>query len=160
MKKPQLDRTDVELLRLLQKDARKTNKELASAVDLAPSSCHERLKRLGACGVLKGAHADVDLSALGFDLEALLFIALAKHTREVVDDFMREVVEIPEVRSAFLVTGRHDIVVHVVARDMQHLKDLALDRFTNRPGVTQIETSVVYEKVYRHDLMPVEAAEN
>jgi len=158
MENTQLDRTDVEILRLLQKDARKTNKELASAVDLAPSSCHERLKRLRSCGVLKGAHADVDLSAFGYELEALLFIALAKHTREIVDDFLREVVEIPEVRSAFLVTGRHDIVVHVVARDMRHLKDLALDRFTNRPGVTQIETSVVYEKAYRYDLMPSEAA--
>ena len=43
---PDLDRTDFEILRLLQKDARLTNKELASAVDLAPSSTHERVKRL------------------------------------------------------------------------------------------------------------------
>jgi len=64
---PDLDRTDFEILRLLQKDARLTNKELASAVELAPSSTHERVKRLWDVGVLRGLHAEVDLHALGID---------------------------------------------------------------------------------------------
>src|SRR5438309_11000228 len=90
--------------------------------------------------------------ALGIGLEALFLIELSKHERGGVDRFMTEVVEIPEVRSAFLITGRYDFVVHVVARDMQHLKDLALDRFTNRPGVARIETSIIYEARGRHEL--------
>ena len=65
---------------------------------------------------------------------------------------MSEVVTIPEVRSAFLITGRYDLIVHVVARDTEHLKNLALDRFTNRPGVTRIETSIIYESVQRQEL--------
>ncbi len=148
------DRTDIELLRLLQNDARMSNKELAGAVGLAPSSCHERLKRLRSEGILKGAHAEVDFNALGFQVEALLFVALSKHTRDVVDEFLRQVVTIPEVRSAFLVTGRHDMVVHVIVRDMTHLKNLALDHFTSRPGVTQIETSIIFQTAHRHELVP------
>jgi DNA-binding Lrp family transcriptional regulator len=50
------------------------------------------------------------------------------------------------------VTGRHDVVVHVVVRDTQHLKDLALDHFTNRPGVTRIETSIIFEARRRYEL--------
>ena len=65
---------------------------------------------------------------------------------------MADVATIPEVRSAFLITGRHDLVVHVVARDTQHLKDLALDHFTNRPGVTRIETSIIYEQRRRAEV--------
>jgi len=79
-------------------------------------------------------------------------IELAKHERATVDSFMEDVVRIPEVRFAFLVTGRHDLVVHVVVRDMQHLKDLALDRFTNRPGVTRIETSIIFDARRRYEL--------
>jgi DNA-binding Lrp family transcriptional regulator len=131
-----------------------SNKELSAAVGLAPSSCHERLKRLRADGVLKGAHAEVDFAALGFQVEALLFVALEKHTREVVDEFLSDMVAIPEVRSAFLVTGAHDMVVHVVVRDMAHLKNLALDRFTSRPGVTQIETSIIFQAAHRYELTP------
>lgn len=147
-----LDRTDFGILRLLQNNASLSNKQIAAAVGLAPSSAHERLKRLRDDGVLRGTHADVEPKAMGVGLEALFLIELSKHERGGVDRFMAEVVEIPEVRSAFLITGRYDFVVHVVARDMRHLKDLALDRFTNRPGVTRIETSIIYEARVRHEL--------
>lgn len=147
-----LDRIDAEIVRRLQNDARLSNKQLAAAVGLAPSSVHDRLKRLWAEGVLTGAHAEVNPQVMGVGLEALLMIELAKHERATVDRFMEEVVAIPEVRSAHLITGRHDLVVHVVARDTRHLKDLALDQFTNRPGVTRIETSIIYETRVRHEL--------
>lgn len=141
-----LDRIDFEILAILQNDARVQNKELAARLGLAPSSCHERVKRLWRDGVLTGAHCVVDARQLGVGIEALLFIELAKHERNTVDTFMADVVTIPEVRSAFLITGRYDLVVHVVARDTRHLKDLALDRFTSRAGVTRIETSIIYEQ--------------
>ena len=147
-----LDRTDFAILRLLQNNAQLSNKQIAAAVGLAPSSAHERLKRLREEGVLRGAHADVEPRAMGVGLEAMLFIELSKHQRGIVDRFLDEMVQVPEVRSAFLITGTHDFVVHVVARDMQHLKDLALDRFTNRPEVTRIETSIIYDSRIRHEL--------
>lgn len=147
-----LDRTDFAILDLLQKDARLANKQIAASIGLAPSSTHERIRRLWDLGVLRGLHADVDPAALGVGLEALLMIELSKHERANVDRFMQEVATIPEVRAAFLLTGRWDVVAHVVARDMPHLKDLALDRFTNQPGVTRIETAIVYDARYRHDI--------
>jgi DNA-binding Lrp family transcriptional regulator len=149
---PDLDRTDIAILGLLQNNARQAVKEIAAAVGLAPSSTHERIQRLRAAGMLRGAHADVDARALGVGLEALFMIGLSKHKRGTVDRFLDDVVAIPEVRFAFLVTGRHDLVVHVVVRDMQHLKDLALDHFTNRPAVTRIETSIIFDARRRWQL--------
>ena len=55
-----LDRTDFAILRLLQKDARLTNKEVAAAIDLAPSSTHERVRRLWDIGAIRGVHAEID----------------------------------------------------------------------------------------------------
>lgn len=147
-----LDRTDFGILRLLQNDASLSNKEIAAAINLAPSSAHERLRRLRQEGVLRGSHADVAPKAMGVGLEALLFVETSKHDRDLVDHFLDEIVEVPEVRFAFLVTGPHDFIVHVVARDMAHLKNLVLDRFTNRPAVTRIETSIIYEARVRHEL--------
>jgi DNA-binding Lrp family transcriptional regulator len=147
-----LDRIDTEILRLLQNDGRLSNKQIAAAVGLAPSSVHDRIKRLWADGVMTGLHAEVAPQAMGVGLEALLMIELAKHERATVDRFLDDIVEIPEVRSAHLITGRYDLVVHVVARDTRHLKDLALDRFTNRPGVARIETSIIYETRTRYEL--------
>ena len=128
-----------------------------AGVGLAPSSCHERTKRLWAESVFRGAHSDVAPSVMGVGLEALLMIRLAKHESQTVDSFMHDVVAIPEVRSAFLISGRYDLVVQVVARDTTHLKNLALDQFISRPGVTRIETSIIFEAVHRHDLADLHA---
>src|SRR5262249_26787211 len=147
-----LDRTDIAILALLQNNARLSVKEIAAEIALAPSSTHERIKRMRDSGVLLGTHAEVDPRALGIGVEALFMIGLTKHQRGTVDSSMNDIAGVPEVRFAFLVTGRYDVVVHVVVRDMQHLKDLAFDRFTNRPGVTRIETSIIFEARRRHEL--------
>jgi DNA-binding Lrp family transcriptional regulator len=147
-----LDRTDVGILSVLQNNARLSVKGIAAEVGLAPSSTHERIRRMRDSGILRGTHVEVDPKALGIGLEALFMIELAKHKRSTVDKFMDDIVNVPEVRSAFLVTGRYDLIVHVVVRDTHHLKDLALDRFTNRPGVTRIETSIIFDARRRYEL--------
>lgn len=154
-----LDRIDFEIIRLLQKNARLSNKEIAASVRLAPSTCHERIKNLQATGVIRGAHADIDLRALGLTLEALFFIELAKHERTVVDRFLSETESIPEVRRAFLVSGHYDLVVHVAVKDIEHLRNLAFDRFTSQPVVVKIETSIVFDSRVRNELaIPREGA--
>ena len=140
-----LDRIDFDIIRLLQKNARLSNKQIAAAVRLAPSTCHERIKNLQTSGVFRGAHADIDLRAVGLTLEALFFIELAKHERTVVDRFLNETETIPEVRRAFLVSGRYDLIVQVAVKDIEHLRNLAFDRFTSQPVVVKIETSIVFD---------------
>jgi DNA-binding Lrp family transcriptional regulator len=140
-----LDRIDYRILALLQNNARLSNKELAAAVDLAPSSCLSRVQRLKDAGVLLGFHAQVAPEALGIGVQAMVAVRMRQHNRNHVKTFMKHLRAVPEIREVFYVTGAHDFLVHVVARDMGHLKDLALDVFTNRPEVAHIETSLVYE---------------
>ena len=146
----QLDRTDIAILRLLMKDARLSNKEIAAAVGLAPSSCHERIKSLRTGGVLLGAHAEVNLRALGLTLEAVLFVQLGKLKRQVVDRFLKSTAAVLEVRSVYLVSGRFDLIVHVAVRDMGHLKDLISNHFNRHAIVVRVETSVVFDHEMRH----------
>jgi len=150
-----LDRTDFEILRVLQDDARSSNKVIAAAVGLAPSTVHERVRRLRAEGVITGSTLDHDLAVFGVGLQALFMVTLSKHDRGLVDRFMDEVSRINEVRSLFLISGRYDVVAHVLVRDVPHLRDLALDRFTSREGVEQIETSLIYESRTNRVLTPM-----
>jgi len=147
-----LDRTDFDILRLLLKNARISNKEIAAATRLAPSTCHERLKRLRKNGVLTGAHVDVDLKAIGFRLEALLFIELERQQRDSVERLIKEIESIPEVQRLFVVTGRYDLLIHVVARDVDHVRQLEYDHFTSQAVVSRIETLIVFESRRRHEL--------
>jgi len=157
--KTKLDRTDCEILAELQKNARLSNKELAARIGLAPSSCLERVRRLSASGVLRGYHAQVDPAALGIGLEAMVAIRIAKHSRELIDDFQHHVSGIAEVIATYHVGGANDFLIHVAVRDAGHLRTLVLDSLSTRPEVVHIETSLVFEHEYRWELPNYAAAQ-
>lgn len=140
-----LDRIDRQILALLQKDGRLSNKELAAEVGLAPSTCFARVKRLEEEGVLLGTYAQVDPAQLGVGLQALICVRLSRHSRDDVQAFHAHILSLPEVLAAYHITGRWDFMVPVAVRDTEHLRDLAMDGFTTRHEVAQIETSLVYE---------------
>lgn len=147
-----LDRTDHEILALLTKNARMSNKELASAVGLAPSSAHERTKRLFEEGLVVGAHADVDLERLGLTLKAMLFIQMSEHEKGNLKRFLNELLQIDEVLAGWMITGRFDAIIELVARDTHHLHTVVVEKFSARPEIQRIETSVVFESDRHHDL--------
>lgn len=142
-----LDRTDFEIVRALQNDARLSNKELASRVGLAPSSCLERVRRLRENGVLKGFHAEVDPQSVGIGLQALIAIQLARHSRPSFLAIREHLLSRPEVVGLFHVAGRDDFLVHVAVRDSDHLRDLTWQSITTRPEVAHIETSVIFDHI-------------
>ncbi len=150
----ELDRIDFELVRLLQKNARLSQKELAAAVGLAPSTCLVRLQRLRQQGVLVGFHAEVDPQAMGIQLQALIAVRMKQHSRAQVKALWKHLTERPEVLTVFHTAGAHDFLVHVAARDAEHLRDLAMDSFTSRPEVAQIETSLLFDQA-RNPVLPL-----
>lgn len=140
-----LDRTDLAILDALQRDGRRSNKELAHAVHLAPSSCLERVRKLREAGVLRGVHADVDPEAMGVELQAMILVRLRQHTRSAFEAFRAHLLSLPEVMAVYHVGGANDFMVHVAARGAHHLRDLAMDKFTSRPEVAHLETALIFE---------------
>lgn len=147
-----LDRTDHRILALLSKNARMSNKELAHAVDLSPSSVHERTRRLFESGMLAGAHADVRLDQLGLSLRALLFVQMSEHEKTNLDAFVKDVLQIPEVRATWMISGRFDAVVELVTRDTTHLHRIVVEKFSSRDEIHRIETSIIFETARQNDL--------
>jgi len=147
-----MDRIDNNILYCLQNDGRMSNKELAAAVGLAPSSCLERVRRLQEKGIITGFRAQLDPSALGIGLQAFVAVRLAQHSRDVVDTFRDHIVTLPEVIAVYHVAGQDDFVVHVAVTDAEHLRNLTLDGFTTRAEVARLNTSLVYEHVVQPTL--------
>jgi DNA-binding Lrp family transcriptional regulator len=145
MRPHDLDRFDVAILAALRRNARISNKRLAETVGLAPSTCLERVRRLVELDVLQGFHADVDVSALGMRMQAMIAVRMSEHSRELVDSFRSYVLTLPEVLRLYHVAGADDFLVHVAVRDAQHLRDLALDAFTTRREVDRIETRLIFD---------------
>jgi DNA-binding Lrp family transcriptional regulator len=147
-----LDATDIQIIRELRKNARVSNKALAAAVGLAPSSCLERVRRLRMAKVLTGYHADVDADAIGIGLQAMVAVRLARHARAEVEAFQKHLESLVEVVTIFHVAGANDYLIHVAVRDATHLRELALSAFTERPEVDHIETRLIFQHSRNHEL--------
>lgn len=143
----ELDEKDHELLRLLQNNARLTNKNLAAALDLAPSTTLVRRRQLERLGVLRGYHAEVDPAALGMGLQALITVRLKQHTADDVASFRSYVLGLPEVLRLYHVAGANDFLVHIGVSDASHLREFAMGSLTTRREVAHLETGLVFECV-------------
>lgn len=134
-------------MRLLQQNARLSNKELAARVGLAESSTLTRVRRLEARGVLRGYHAEVAPAALGIALQALIAVRLTRHAREIVEKFRQHCRTLPAVIMAYNIGGTDDFLVHVGVRDAEALRELILTSISTRPEVAHIETHLVFDVV-------------
>lgn len=140
-----LDRTDRMIIALLQKDGRLSNKALAAEVGIAPSTCSERVQRLRDHGVFRGFHAEVEPSALGIGLQALVVVRLRRHAEDLVNRFWEHAEAMPEVKAVYHLSGGNDFLCHVVVKDSDHLRRVAVSGFTSLPEVAHIETSIIFE---------------
>ena len=150
-----LDATDWAILGVLQDDARTSNRDLAAAVHVSPSTSSERVRACKADGVIRGYHADVDYGALGRHVQALTAVTIRPPTREIVEAFRNWVVELPEIVGVFVVSGAADFLLHVAVPDTDALYAFVIDRLTERPEVADVNTSVVYEHIRRTVLEPL-----
>lgn len=140
-----LDSIDLEILTLMYKDARLTNKEIANNVNLAPSSCLERIKRLQAENVITGTAISIDFNALGGHIQAMISVRLSDHSRMTVDAFQTDLLKLPEVVSLYHMGGDNDFLMHVTVGDTAHLRDFVFNAITARKEVNHVETALIYD---------------
>lgn len=150
----ELDRIDYEILALLRNNARISNKEIALKVGLAASTCLVRIRVLQSSGVITGFHAEIDPANLGVGIQAMIAVRLLRHFKPDVDSFHQHALSLPEVVQLYHVAGPIDFLIHVWARNSDHLRELAMTAFTSRKEVAHIETELIFEHI-RSDDVPV-----
>ncbi|GAA4508170.1 Lrp/AsnC family transcriptional regulator [Actinoallomurus oryzae] len=142
-----MDERDAEIVRLLQTDARQSYRELARKLDIAPSTCMERIRTLTRRGVIRGYHADISLPALNRGVQGLVSVKLRVSSRTAIDAFKDFASRLPEVLSVYVVSGDDDFIVHVAVQDLDHLHAFLTDRVSTRKEVAGFRTSVVFQQV-------------
>ena len=142
-----LDELDAAIVRELQRDARRTNRDIASAVGVSPSTTLERTRALRRRGVIKGALLDVDLSAIGRPVQALIAVRVRPPTRRNIEAFRDWARQLPETVGVFVTAGTEDFLVHVAVPDNNSLYEFVIDKLTARTDIADVRTSVIYEHI-------------
>jgi Lrp/AsnC family transcriptional regulator len=138
-----LDDADRRILRELQRDSSRTVTEVADAVGLSHAPCWRRIQRLRAAGYILREAAIVDRSKLGWELEFFVYLKFSVQGRADVPEFRRRIIEHERVIGAYIVLGNHDLMLHVVARNMQDYQDFYLEHLSGRPDLGDINSMTV-----------------
>jgi Lrp/AsnC family leucine-responsive transcriptional regulator len=134
-----LDGRDLEIIAALQDDARATYADVGQRVGLAPSSVHDRVRKLERAGAIRGYRAVVDHEALGLFVTALIAVTPLDPTQP--DDLPDRVHDFPEVEDCFSVAGEANYVLKVRTKTTRDLEDLI--RRLREKGEVQTRTTIV-----------------
>ena len=150
-----LDELDTALLRELQIDARRTNRDIAAAVGVSPTTALDRTRALRERGVIRGASLTVDLAAIGRPVQALIAVRIRPPSRQNIEAFRNWAAALPDTLGVFVTTGSEDFLIHVAVPDNDALYAFVIDRLTDHAHVADVRTSVVYEHIRNDRITPV-----
>ena len=150
-----LDRTDILILRELQKDANLTTKELAAKVNLSPSPTFERQKRLEREGYIQRYVAVVDPIKVGNGIMVLCNVRLKHHSKEFSRQFTSVIAGIDEVVECFNTSGEYDYMLKIYARDMRHYQDFILGTLGDLDCIGSLHSIFVIGEVKNTLAVPI-----
>jgi Lrp/AsnC family transcriptional regulator, leucine-responsive regulatory protein len=137
-----LDRTDRRILNALQRDGRMSNVALAEEVNLSPSPCLRRLKRLEDSGVIAGYRAVLDRRRVGLGLTLFVEIKVSGHSEDLASRLEAAFIQMDEVVAAHIVSGPSaDFLLEVVVPDLDAYEQLLLKRLLTLPSVVDVNSN-------------------
>ena len=152
-----LDATDYAILALLQQDSNRTDVDLARKVSLSASGLKKRLRKLERRGVIQQRVTLLDRNAVDLGLLCFVQVYLTHHQADARQHFSDAVRKLPEVLECHFLTGEHDYMLKIVARDYRHLEHILADHLAGIPGVDRLLTSIVLNEIKRTTALPLSA---
>lgn len=142
-----LDRIDRKILDLLQVDGRISNVKLAETINLSPTPCLERVKRLEKEGYIKKYVAILEPKMLNSALVSFIEVSLGRTTTAAFDRFSEVILKMDEVQECHMVAGGFDYLIKVRTRDMDHYRRFLSEKLALIEDISNTHTYVVMEEI-------------
>ncbi|MDP2696533.1 Lrp/AsnC family transcriptional regulator [Thalassospira sp.] len=152
-----LDEQDLKILLTLQREGRITKVKLAEAVNLSPSPCWERLKRLEDLGVISGYNAHINLEKLVKPTLVMTEVTLRHHQHEDFTIFEKAVQDIPEIVECYALGGGVDYMLKILCRDVDGYQRLIDRLLVANIGIDRYFTYIVTKKIKSEPFPPLES---
>ena len=151
-----LDSIDRRLLAELQAEGRVTNVDLARRVGLTAPPCLRRVRALEEDGVIKGYHAELDASRLGFTITVFAMVSLKSQAEEDLRAFENHIKGLPEVRECHMLNGEIDFILKIVSKDLQSFQEFLTSKLTPAPNVASVKTSLTIRTAKNEPGVPLD----
>jgi len=142
-----LDKLDLKILKIMQRNGRISNVALSRQVNLSPAPCLARLKKLEDSGYISAYRAELNGDKLGLSLLAFVEITLDRTTPDVFDKFKNAIQQISGIAECYMVAGGFDYLIKVRCSDMDAYRKILGEKIAAIEGISQTHTYVVMEQV-------------
>jgi Lrp/AsnC family transcriptional regulator, leucine-responsive regulatory protein len=151
----QLDSIDLAILRVLQRDGRIQNSELAAKIGLSPSPCLRRVKLLEQAGIINRYVALLDPTQVGMGFTVFVRIWLERQDEETTTTFYQAVEKLPQVVECHLMAGDCDFMLRVLAPDLEGYRRFQMEHLGRIKGVRNIKTEIPMQKIKQSLEVPI-----
>ena len=159
MARVKLDRIDLRILRDLQENGRMTNVALARRAGISPPPCLRRVRALEETGCIRGYHADIDASALGFGVTVYAHVGLHSQAETDLVAFEALINSWPEVRECHMLAGETDFLLKIVAVDWDAYQRFLTSRLTAAPNVSVVKSALAIRSSTQRPGVPIDTGE-
>jgi Lrp/AsnC family transcriptional regulator, leucine-responsive regulatory protein len=148
------DRIEKSILSALQQQGRISNVDLAEQIGLSESPTFRRVRQLESAGVIAGYAAIVDQRKLGLDVTAFVQVSMEKQPDSATEAFHERVKAEPHIIECHAMSGSHDYLMKVVARNIDHFSEICMQRILKFPGVDHVESSFSLAEIKHSRVLP------
>lgn len=138
-----LDDTDLEILALLQQNARMTVREIAEQVHLTATPVHERIRRMEGAGVIRQYATLLDPARLGKGLTVICYVSLRQHDKSAGLKFIKAIKEMNEIVECYNISGEFDFMLKVITADMNAYYDFHVNKLSQIENMGQVQSVFV-----------------
>ncbi len=149
-----MDRKDLEILRLLQRNCKLSVREIAKRLKIPSSTVYARINKLEEKGVITGYHAKVDEKKLGYGVKAFILVSYTPMPIPQ-EEVANKIAALPQVQGVYIISGEWDMIVEVIEKDVESLGDFVIKKLRNIEGVSKTLTCVVLKKIKETTYVPV-----
>lgn len=150
-----IDFIDRKILRIVQKNGRISNADLADEVGLSTSACHRRLQRLFEESIISSVVALVNERAVKLNSTVFVEIKLLRQVDDVLEEFEKAVCLIPEVLECHLMAGSADYLLKVAVADAEDFERIHRKHLSRLPNVSNMTSSFSLRTVYKSTALPI-----
>jgi Lrp/AsnC family leucine-responsive transcriptional regulator len=132
---------------LLQKDSKKTTKELSVKLNLSVTAVYERIKKMEREGIIQNYVALVNRSKVNKGFVVFCHIKLIQHTREFLTKFESQVVKLSEILECHHVSGDYDYILKIAVRDMEEYREFLVTKLTTLEHIGSTHSTFMISEV-------------
>ena len=148
------DKTDLQILKILQENSKITNLDLSRKIGLSPAPTLERVKKLEHSKVIMSYHASVDTQAIGLSVKTFVLVSLAWQKENALNAFLEKIKQIDEITECYIITGEADFLIKIVCKDIPTYEKLLFKTLSQIEEIERLKTLMTLSTVKDSKLLP------